>query len=650
MSRQRGSRGGFGIGVEMKTAPEVAAAVTMMVDGREVEVPDGTLVLDAATKAGVHIPIYCAHPKLDPVAVCRMCLVDIEKFPKLQPACATRVAPGMVVRTDSQRVKEVREGVLEFLLANHPLDCPVCDRGGECDLQDFTVKYGPQTSRFDLNEKMHFRKALPLSEKIELDQERCILCWRCVRYYDEVTGEKEIVLQERGVNTVVATFNDEPLESEFQGNLPEVCPVGALTHRQYRFRARPWDLQRTASVCPECSYGCNINVDTRSNEVVRFASRDNPAVDDMWLCDRGRYSATSWNGGARIRAPRLRQGRSVNEVTYDEALDQAVAALKKVFKKSGSESVGIIVSPRLTNEEAWIARRIAKDILHTPYFTSGDAYAAGAVRADASLGIEEIERCSDVVVVGGGPESYSPVLTLRLFKAARRSQTRIHRVASDISIKELSKLVEGREGMVGVIADDGDAPIVRSWKKRLETAGREVCILTVVDGVNGRGLRDLAWADGEKDGSSGVSRTPREILDAIQEGKIAGLIVWDGAHLTDHERSDLERASEKLSVVVAIESVPGAFADAAHVLFPGYSFLEKSGTVTNAEGRIQRIMPALPPPGSTPRDLRVMQDLARRLDDSWMIKDESAVRRELMSNLPAYEAAGVGGRADWSRA
>src|SRR3989442_1291678 len=211
----------------------------------------GGAPLDAAAELGIHIPIYCAHPKMEPVAVCRMCLVNIEKFPKPQPACATTVAEGMVVRTDIAEVTKLREGMLEFLLLNHPLDCPVCDRSGECDLQDFTFRYGPGVSRFPITEKVHFNKAVPLSQHIELAQERCILCWRCARYYDEITGEKEIVLQQRGVQTLVATFNDQELQSAFQGNLPEICPVGALTHREYRFVSRPWDLQRTAGVCPE---------------------------------------------------------------------------------------------------------------------------------------------------------------------------------------------------------------------------------------------------------------------------------------------------------------------------------------------------------------------------------------------------------------
>src|SRR5437588_286086 len=204
--------------------------VEVTIDGRVTRAPKGQLVLDAATDVGIHIPIYCAHPKMDPVAVCRMCLVQVEKLPKLQPACATVVTEGMVVDTQSDATAKAREGMLEFLLLNHPLDCPVCDRGGECDLQDFTFRYGPSVSRFPITDKVHFNKAVPLSEHIELDQERCILCWRCVRYYDEITGEHEIVLEQRGVQTLVTTFDEQPLRSVFQGNLPEVVPVGARTH------------------------------------------------------------------------------------------------------------------------------------------------------------------------------------------------------------------------------------------------------------------------------------------------------------------------------------------------------------------------------------------------------------------------------------
>ena len=391
--------------------------VEVTIDGRSLRVPKGTLVWDAATQAGIHVPVYCAHPKMEPVAVCRMCLVHIEKFPKLQPACATQVSDGMVVTTQSEPVAKAREGVLEFLLLNHPLDCPVCDRGGECDLQDFAFRYGPPTSRFPITEKVHSAKGVPLSKHIELDQERCILCWRCTRFYDEITGEKELVLQQRGVHTSIATFESRPLSSDFQGNLPEVCPVGALTHREYRFESRPWDLQRSKSIFAECSYGCNVNVDCRDFEIKRFASRDNPMVDDMWLCDRGRYSFERWNSpaGTEDRVRRPRDGKK--DVGLDDALAAAAKQLQRVRDKDGGGAIAVLGSAESTNEELWLLQRIARELLQTGNLDHRLGDSREVDPDEASLGIAEIEECAEVLVLGDEPEANAPVLTLRLRKA-----------------------------------------------------------------------------------------------------------------------------------------------------------------------------------------------------------------------------------------
>ncbi|MFN2568893.1 MAG: 2Fe-2S iron-sulfur cluster-binding protein, partial [Candidatus Dormibacteria bacterium] len=471
--------------------------VAVTIDGRERRVAPGTLVLDAATEAGVHIPIYCAHPKMDPVAVCRMCLVRIDPMPKLQPACATRVSDGMAVTTTGPEVAKAREGVLEFLLLNHPLDCPVCDRGGECDLQDFAFRYGPGASRFPINDKVHFEKAVSLSDRIALDQERCILCWRCTRYYDEITGEKELVLMQRGVHTLIAPFNGEPLRSPFQGNLPEICPVGALTHRQYRFKARPWDLQRTRGVCPECSYGCNINVDTRDYEIKRFASRDNPLVDDMWLCDRGRYSATSWNDQDRVRQCVVRsEAGAERTVAVEEAVQAAARALGDVVIEHGADSIAVLGSPASTNEELWLLQRLAREVLGTPHLDHQPTDLSGLTAAEHSLGIAEIEGCSAVVVLGADPEVNAPVLTLRLFKADSKRGVAVHRVATDADPQEIAGRIGG--GLIGLIADETN----REHAARVAAAlaaghgdggpgGRLVKRLTVTRGVNGRGAKDM---------------------------------------------------------------------------------------------------------------------------------------------------------------
>ncbi len=623
--------------------------VKLTIDGRDLRVPKGTLVLDAATELGIHIPIYCAHAKMEPVAVCRMCLVNIEKFPKPQPACATVASDGMVVITNNAEVTKLREGMLEFLLLNHPLDCPVCDRGGECDLQDFTFRYGPGSSRFPITEKVHFNKAVPLSQHIELDQERCILCWRCVRYYDEITGEKEIVLQQRGVETLVTTFNDQQLTSKFQGNLPEVCPVGALTHREYRFRARPWELQRAHSVCPECSYGCNINADSRDFEIQRFASRDNPQVDDMWLCDRGRYSFPKWNSSERVRRAVVRPRRGdARDVTAGEAIATAAKELRAAVDKHGPASVGVIGSAESTNEELWLLGRLAREVIGTPHVDHQLEPFAEIDPAEHALGIAEVEECDAVVVLGAEPEAEAPVLTLRLYKAERKRGVRIHRVDLDADPARVKSAV-GDAKRIGVIADETNREHAARVAKAFGS-GASVRRLTVTRGVNGRGAKDMGLlpnvAAGYRNTSSG--KNGRDILEAAASGAIHALLILGPNAALESAGELLQRALQRADAVIAIDTRPGVVAQAATVLIPGHAFFEKAGSVTNLEGRVQRIRPALPPATSTPVETRVLTALAAELGaKDWGRGDPIAVNRALREAIPAYQAAGNGGRTAW---
>jgi NADH-quinone oxidoreductase subunit G len=621
--------------------------VGMSIDGRDVRVPKGTLVLDAALQLGIHIPIYCAHPKMEPVAVCRMCLVNIEKFPKPQPACATVAAEGMVVITNNAEVTKLREGMLEFLLINHPLDCPVCDRGGECDLQDFTFRYGPSVSRFPINEKVHFKKAVPLSEHIELDQERCILCWRCVRYYDEITGEKEIVLEQRGVQTLVSTFNDQPLQSKFQGNLPEVCPVGALTHREYRFVSRPWDLQRSAGVCPECSYGCNINIDSRDFEVRRFASRDNPLVDDMWLCDRGRYSFPKWNVSERVRRPRVHPRRGdTRDVSAEDAITEAAKQLRSVIDKHGPAAVGVLGSAQNTNEELWLLNRLAREVIGTPHIDHQLESFTGLDASEHELGIAEIEECDVVVVLGAEPEAEAPVLTLRLYKAERKRGARVLRVDKDALPADVARSV-GDAKRIGVIADETNREHAAAVAGALRGAQR----LTVTRGVNGRGAKDLGVLPNLAAGyraASTAGKSGSEILEAAAAGALHALVLVGPNDALEAAGDLLERALRKASVVVAIDTKPGVVARAATVLIPGHALVEKAGTVTNMEGRVQRIRPALPPASSAPAETRVLTAIATALGaQGWGRGDVLEVNKALRQALPQYAEAGNGGRAVW---
>src|SRR5437773_10318703 len=332
--------------VAVRMSDTTTETVSIVVDGREVTARKGEMIIAAAERAGVYIPRFCYHPRMRPVGMCRMCLVDV-KGPRgyaLQPACFIPVAEGQEVVTDSESVKKAQDGVLELLLVNHPLDCPVCDKGGECPLQDQTFQYGPGASRFEFP-KAHFDKGVPLSDKIVLDRERCILCWRCTRFSEEISGERELALIQRGVHTIIGTFNDEPAQSNYQGNWTEICPVGALTARQYRFISRPWDLDRTPSVCPGCSMGCNIQLDARNNRIGRFQSREHAAVDDSWLCDFGRYSFPSFSRQSQER-PRIRRGGRLEDVSYEEAIAFTVDGLKR----AGGQAAGW-ASPADTNEE-----------------------------------------------------------------------------------------------------------------------------------------------------------------------------------------------------------------------------------------------------------------------------------------------------------
>ena len=297
--------------------------ITFTIDGLEVQAPENSMLVDAAKHGDVEIPVFCYEPKLgQPVGACRMCLVEVEGIPKLQTGCSTPVKDGMVVNTQSERVKEAQRSVVEFLLINHPLDCPVCDKGGECPLQDITFGWGPGISRF-VEPKRHFVKPLELSPTIAIDRERCILCYRCVRFSQEISEDHQLVLLERGAHSYVSTFDGHPYVAPFSGNIVELCPVGALTSRPYRFRARPWDIEDSGSVCTLCPSQCNVSLTVRDERVLRVRARENHEVDDGWLCDRGRFAYPALGGGERVSEPLIRDSGELRPVSWERALQEA---------------------------------------------------------------------------------------------------------------------------------------------------------------------------------------------------------------------------------------------------------------------------------------------------------------------------------------
>ena len=339
------------------------------IDDQQIEVAEGTTVIQAAQQAGIDIPHYCYHPDLPVDGNCRMCLVEVEKMPKLPPSCATVATEGMVVRTRTDKVKEAVRGVLEFLLINHPVDCPVCDQAGECRLQDYYMVYGLHTSEIPLNMKVRKRKAIDLGPMVVLDQERCVLCSRCIRFFDHVTGTGELQFFGRGDHVVISTFEDTPLLNPYSGNVVDVCPVGALTSRDFRFKCRVWFLNSTDSVCGGCSTGCNVRIDHRDGTIFRVLPRRNVDVNRSWLCDEGRLSFHELMSGPRVLRPLIKGRDGVQApVTWDEAVGSIDSRLKRMARDDGPDAILGFASPSATNEALFLFKRYLAEQLGVTQF------------------------------------------------------------------------------------------------------------------------------------------------------------------------------------------------------------------------------------------------------------------------------------------
>ena len=419
--------------------------ISFTIDGREVTAPENSMLVDAAKYGDVEIPVFCYEPKLGaPVGACRMCLVEIEGIPKLQTGCSTAVKDGMVVYTQTDRVKTAQRSVVEFLLINHPLDCPVCDKGGECPLQDITFGWGAGISRF-VEPKRHFVKPLELSPLVAIDRERCILCYRCVRFSQEVAEDYQLVLLERGAHSYVATFDGHPYVAPFAGNIVELCPVGALTSRPYRFRARPWDIEDAGSVCTLCPSQCNVTLTVRDERTLRVLARDNPEVDDGWLCDKGRFAYQSFHVDERVIQPLMRDGGQLRPVAWERALEQAAATLKR----SGPDTAALAGSGT-TNEEGLLLARLMREGLGSPHLDSRRAgslplelhRALGDPALQAST--SDIEFADVALVLDLEPVDDAPILDLRLRKGARRRGLKIAIASPKASTLEQSAALQVR--------------------------------------------------------------------------------------------------------------------------------------------------------------------------------------------------------------
>ena len=517
--------------------------ITFSIDGREVQAPENMMLVDAAKLGDVEIPVFCYEPKLgNPVGACRMCLVEIEGIPKLQTGCSTPVKDGMVVFTQTERVKTAQQAVVEFLLINHPLDCPVCDKGGECPLQDITFGWGPPISRF-IEPKRHFVKPLELSPLIAIDRERCILCYRCVRFSQEVSEDYQLVLLERGAHSYVATFDGHPYVAPFSGNIVELCPVGALTSRPYRFRARPWDIEGAGSVCTLCPAQCNVTVTVRDERALRVLARQNDDVDDGWLCDKGRFGYQSFHVPERITEPLLRDGGQLRPVSWERALSEAAAGLRRAGERAAALAGG-----QATNEEGHLLGRLMREALGSPHLDSrrgGElplelhrALAAPALQARVS----DLEFAHAVLVLAADPVNDAPILDLRLRKGIRRhGLTLAQAMPAETSLESGAKLsLRFAPGQAAPFAAAlavalSEQPDAAELDRLAELAGSEADglreLAALLRGPDDDGEREVVVLFGERllsgpDGAAGATA----LLQIAERLGLAGI---DGAGLLE---------------------------------------------------------------------------------------------------------------------
>lgn len=671
---------------------ETRTTVTITVNGRTVDAIAGEPLIEAVGRAGDYVPRFCYHPRMEPVGVCRMCLVEVEgpRGMTLQPSCYLKVADGMNVNTNSDKVKKAQDGVLEFLLANHPLDCPVCDKGGECPLQDQALSHGSGETRF-LEEKRHFVKPISIGELVLLDRERCIQCSRCVRFQSDVAGEAEIAFAGRGDLTEVAPSPTEPFDSIFAGNTVQICPVGALTAKPYRFTARPWDLEQIESTCTGCAVGCRVAVQSSQNRLTRILGVDAEGVNHGWLCDKGRFIIDAVDGNeesrdvlstaTRITEPLVRRDGHLVPVSWSEALSTAAKLLHE------ANHTGVIGGAALTNEGAFAWERFARQVLRTENIDAqyGDGLDAQLVQALPDATIDEATRARVLITLTGDLREEAPVLYLRLRDAARRGTTSLIEISSQTSsLRALATLVlDVRPGESALVADaltglssatvsvpdeqlakakdlvgDGegvvvvvsranmaeDASVIEGAIRRFATAWPGARFLTVLRRANVRGALDMGLAPGLRPGRTGkpsaLGRTTLQQLQAIINGGQDATVLLGGCLIGNVADKSTAVAALQRSKVIAVTGHGGATLEYADVVLPALVSHERTGSVTNFEGRVTDVAAKVVAGGAAWDDVAIAAELAREMGSSIDLDsvEEAARAIEASWGYPALAA------------
>ncbi len=662
--------------------------VTITLDGREVTTAPGELVIQAAQDAGTYIPHFCWHPRMNPVGMCRMCLVEIEtpRGTIMTTSCTTPVGDGQIVRTDTDAVKKAQEGILEFLLLNHPLDCPVCDKGGECPLQDQAFAYGPGESRM-VEEKRHYEKPIPISDLVLLDRERCILCARCTRFSDEISGDPLIEFMDRGNATQVNTFTDEPFASYFSGNTVQICPVGALTATAYRFRARPWDLHAVRSVAMFDTVGSSITVQSSQNEVLRFLGVDNDATNHGWLDDKTRFAFEYINSKKRLAMPLIRRDGELVQASWPEALEFVADRLSAIRDEGGR--VAALGGARGTNEDAYALSKFMRVAAESNNVDAqmGDGLDPQLLVGVADKGrINDLESAKTILLWGPDLKEELPVLYLRVRRAAQELGATlivVHPRATGLDdrashkftyrpgqgAKTLARLSSGLEEFADARAALNEGPVVvitgrtgyaedprlaESIAAFARTIGASV--LPVVRRGNTYGALDMGLSPMLLPGRvSADSESGREALEevwgplpdapgrdsegisaGVADGSINALLLVGADPVRDSPGGLSAEALSNLDLLVSIDLFITDSNRDADVILPGLSFSEKEGTFTNLEGRVMKVNQLTPGPGQSRSDWSILDDLATKMDRPINLAGADSIAKEIESVAPSY--------------
>ncbi|HEY4683813.1 MAG TPA: NADH-quinone oxidoreductase subunit NuoG [Candidatus Acidoferrales bacterium] len=655
----------------------MADQVTVTIDEQKVSVGAGSLVIEAAKALGISIPSFCYYPGLSLQGACRMCLVEVEKVPKLQTACTLVAQEGMVVRTQTRQVVEARKSMVEFLLTNHPLDCPVCDKGGECELQDMTVRYGLASSRF-VEEKIHIpeQKFSPL---VYFDAPRCILCFRCVRVCDEAMDVKALGVGERGAYSVILPNQGERLDCEECGMCIDICPVGALTSGTYRYKTRPWELRYVGTICTHCGDGCKTTLGVRADSIVRANNRDRSGVNGEFLCAKGRFGFDFTESKARLRQPLIRRDGRLQPASWEEAFEWVAARLKGIRKEYGREAIGVAGSSRNTNEECYLLQRYARQVLGTPHIDHVRSADYGGLVAGVSQSAgASFARCADfaeartLLLIGNDPTQQHPLLAYNLRQAVRRMGARLFILGfQEIKLKRQARqmvvipegemdqaighLLRGKSSLPRDVAtqlDDLKTQLAAAPEMAVAfgsevtgesiydlvafatAGGRMAKIAALGDYVNSRGASDMGALPEFLPGyvrTNEPGMTLREMFRS--RGKIRALHVVGSDPAKELRLPAGWRNAFELVVVQDLFLT--ATAQDADAVFPAASLYEKDGTVTNTYGEVQPVRRAIHH-ASVRTDFDIIRILAQLMGGELKLRSPESAWEEIRVTVPGY--------------